>query len=157
MVVSTSLVRNMKVRKKNKRPHKRQQVILSGKPETSWADLELEKCTRENKLSTNQLEQYNRSSFILEISLMTRQDVIELLKIVASNADIKGFEENQVDVAHRTSRRKTAPIIVKFVKKNDGINFYHQRKKGYDLKENQIVSSVDFTKDDEEVTINNIV
>ena len=54
---------------------------------------------------------------------MTRQDVIELLKIVASNADIKGFEENQVDVAHRTSRRKTAPIIVKFVKKNDRINF----------------------------------
>ena len=119
--------------------------------------LELEKCTRENKLSTNQLEQYNRSSFILEISVMTRQDVIELLKIVASNADIKGFEENQVDVAHRTSRRETAPIIVKFVKKNDGINFYHQRKKGYDLKENQIVSSVDFTKDDEEVTINNII
>ena len=88
---------------------------------------------------------------------MTRQDVIELLKIVASNADIKGFEENQVDVAHQTSRRKTAPIIVKFVKKNDGINFYRQRKKGYDLKENQVVSSVDFTKDDEEVTINNIV
>ena len=88
---------------------------------------------------------------------MTRQDVIELLKIVASNADIKGFEENQVDVAHQTSRKEAALIIAKFVKKNDGINFYHQRKNGYDLKENQIVSSVDFTKDDEEVTINNIV
>ena len=88
---------------------------------------------------------------------MARQDVIELLKIVASNADIKGFEENQVDVAHQTSRKEAALIIAKFVKKNDGINFYHQRKNGYDLKENQIVSSVDFTKDDEEVTINNIV
>ena len=88
---------------------------------------------------------------------MTKQDVIELLKIVASNAVIKGFEENQVDVAHQTSRKETALIIAKFVKKNDGINFYHQRKNGYDLKENQIVSSVDFTKDDEEVTINNIV
>ena len=88
---------------------------------------------------------------------MTRQDVIELLKIVASNADIKGFEENQVDVAHQTSRKEAALIIAKFVKKNDGINFYHQRKNGYDLKEKQIVSSVDFTKDDEEVTINNIV
>ena len=85
--------------------------------------LELEKCTRENKLSTNQLEQYNRSFFLVEFQVQTRRDVIELLKIVASNADIKGFEENQVDVAHRTSRRKTAPIIVKFVKKNDGINF----------------------------------
>ena len=30
--------------------------------------LELEKCARENKLSTNQLEQYSRSSFMLEIS-----------------------------------------------------------------------------------------
>ena len=88
---------------------------------------------------------------------MTRQDVIELLKTVASNADIKGFEENQVDVSHQTSRKEAALIIAKFVKKNDGINFYHQRKNGYDLKENQIVSSVDFTKDDEEVTINNIV
>ena len=85
--------------------------------------LELEKCTRENKLSTNQLEQYNRSFFLVEFQVQTRRDVIELLKIVASNADIKGFEENQVDVAHRTSRRKTAPIIVKFVKKNDRINF----------------------------------
>ena len=85
--------------------------------------LELEKCTRENKLSTNQLEQYNRSFFLVEFQVQTRRDVIELLKIVASNTDIKGFEENQVDVAHRTSRRKTAPIIVKFVKKNDRINF----------------------------------
>ena len=48
---------------------------------------------------------------------MTRQDVIELLKIVASNADIKGFEENQVDVAHQTSRKETAPIIVKICQK----------------------------------------
>ena len=59
---------------------------------------------------------------MLEISGITRrknQDVIELLKTVASKADIKGFEENQVDVAHQTSRRETAPIMVKFVKKND--------------------------------------
>ena len=42
-----------------------------------------------------------------------------MLKIVASKTDIKGFEENQVDVAHQTSRRETAPIIVKFVRKKD--------------------------------------
>ena len=45
--------------------------------------LELGKCARENKLSTNQLEQYNKSSFMLEISGIPRrkdEDVIELLK-----------------------------------------------------------------------------
>ena len=59
---------------------------------------------------------------MLEISGIPRQkneDVIEMLKIVASKTDIKGFEENQVDVARQTSRRETAPIIVKFVRKKD--------------------------------------
>ena len=98
--------------------------------------LDLEIYARENKLSTNQLEQYNRSSLMLEISGIPRrknEDAIELIKIVASKADIKRFEENQIDVAHQTSRSKSAPIIVKFVKKNDRMNFYHQRKKFYNL------------------------
>ena len=46
--------------------------------------LELEKCARENKLSTNQLEQYIRPSFMLEISGIPRrknEDVTELWKI----------------------------------------------------------------------------
>ena len=78
---------------------------------------------------------------MLEISVIPRQknkDVIEMLKIVASKTDIKGFEENQVNVAHQTSRRETAPIIVKFVRKKDWTNFYHQRKKVYNLKANQM-------------------
>ena len=37
------------------------------------------------------------------------------------------------------------------------MNFYHQRKKVYNLKANQIVSSVDCTEENEEVTINNNV
>ena len=36
---------------------------------------------------------------------------------------------------------------------NDRMNFYHQRKKVYNLKANQIGSSVDCTEEDEEVTI----
>ena len=94
---------------------------------------------------------------MLEISVIPRrknEDIIKLLKIVASKADITGFKVNQV--LHQTSRRETAPIIVKLVKKNDRMNFYHQRKKVYNLKVNQIVSSVDCTEEDEEVTINNI-
>ena len=37
------------------------------------------------------------------------------------------------------------------------MNFYHQRKKVYNLKANQIVSSVDCIEENEEVTINNNV
>ena len=113
----------MKVRKKINGLIKDNKKFFLENQKLDGQILELEKCTRENKLSTNQLEQYNRSFFLVEFQVQTRRDVIELLKIVASNTDIKGFEENQVDVAHRTSRRKTAPIIVKFVKKNDRINF----------------------------------
>ena len=113
----------MKVRKKINDLIKDNKKFFLENQKLDGQILELEKCTRENKLSTNQLEQYNRSFFLVEFQVQTRRDVIELFKIVASNTDIKGFEENQVDVAHRTSRRKTAPIIVKFVKKNDRINF----------------------------------
>ena len=80
----------------------------------------MEKCARESKLSTNQLEQFNRSSFILEISDIPRrknEDDIELLKTVAGEADIIGFEQNQVGADHRTLGRETAPIMVKFVKR----------------------------------------
>ena len=71
---------------------------------------------------------------MLEISGIPRQKMRTSQNCsIASKADIKGFEENQVDVAHRTSRRETAPIIVKFVKKNDIMNFYHQRNKVYNL------------------------
>ena len=80
----------------------------------------MEKCARESKLSTNQLEQFNRSSFMLEISDIPRrknEDDIELLKTVAGEADIIGFEQNQVGADHRTLARETAPIMVKFVKR----------------------------------------
>ena len=46
---------------------------------------------------------------MLEISSTPRRknhsNTIELLKIVASKADTRGFEENQVNVVHQTSRR----------------------------------------------------
>ena len=71
---------------------------------------------------------------MLEISGIPRQKMRTSQNCsIASKADIIGFEENQVNVAHPTSRRETAPIIVKFVKKNDVMNFYHQRNKVYNL------------------------
>ena len=50
------------------------------------------------------------------ISKQKNKDVIELLEIEAqSKADIKIFEENQVDVAHWISREETVPTIISFV------------------------------------------
>ena len=95
---------------------------------------------------------------MLQISGIPRrknEDIIELLKVVASKADCRIWRE-PVDVTHQTSRRETAPIIVKFVKKNYRMNFYHQRKKVHNLEANQIVSGIGCTEEDEEVTINNI-
>ena len=43
---------------------------------------------------------------------------------------------------YQRSRRETAPIIIKFVKKNDRMSFYYENKKAYNLQTNQIVSSV---------------
>ena len=58
------------------------------------------------------------------------EDVIELLEIlVQSKADIKIFEEKQVDAAHWISRGETVLIIVNFVKNIDRMNFYNQKKK----------------------------
>ena len=41
------------------------------------------------------------------------------------------YEPGQVDVAHRTSKKKTAPITILFHKKSDRQNFYKQKVKLY--------------------------
>ena len=46
---------------------------------------------------------------------------------------------NQVDVAHQTSKWETAPIIVKFVKKNDKMSFYQQGRKFTTLKQTKLI------------------
>ena len=66
----------------------------------------------ENEIKINQLEQYNRSSFMLEISGIPRktsEDAVKLIeKKVAIKAKIMNFNTEQIDVAHRTSRKATA-------------------------------------------------
>ena len=57
-------------------------------------------------------------------------------------ANIEDYEPGQVDVAHWSSRAKTAPIIILFYKKSDQQYFYRQKKKMYSINMNQFVDNV---------------
>ena len=98
----------------------------------------------ENEVKINQLAQYNRSSFILEISGIPRkksEDAVKLIEDVAIKAKIKNFDREQMDVAHRTSKKNTAPIIILFKTKNDRNNFYKQKKNIFSVSAEQFVES----------------
>ena len=64
---------------------------------------------------------------------------------------ITGFDITQVDVAHRTSKRENAPIIILFNKKSDKTNFFKQKKKFHNLRAHQLFQSTQLV--DEEVTL----
>ena len=68
---------------------------------------------------------------MLEISGISRkksEDAVKLIEDVAIKAKVKNFDREQIDVAHRTSKKNTAPIIILFKTKNDRNNFYKQKK-----------------------------
>ena len=83
---------------------------------------------RDNGIEVNRLTQYNRSSFMLEISGIPFnknenksniiQKIVMLTKIIYIDSDV-----TQVDVAHRTSKRPNAPTILSFNKKSDKLFF----------------------------------
>ena len=62
---------------------------------------------------------------------------------LASLAKMQGFSKDQIDVAHRTSSKSTAPIIVLFYKENDRNNFYEQKYKLKTLRWNQFSDDVE--------------
>ena len=83
----------------------------------------------DNKKQTNQLGQYLRSSWMLEISGITfteTEDCRDLITKLVDLANITRFNINQIDMIHRTSEKSTAPIIVLFTRKTDRLNFYNQ-------------------------------
>ena len=57
-------------------------------------------------------------------------------------AEIEGYETSQVDVAHRSSRKIAAPIIVLFQRKSNRQNFYKQKNKLYLLNLNQFLDGI---------------
>ena len=91
---------------------------------------------------TKQLAQYNRSSFMLELSGIPRQDdenAIDLVSKISVAAGICYFDVSQIDIAHRVSEKGTAPILVLFNRKTDRTNFYRQKKKLFKVRASHIV------------------
>ena len=87
---------------------------------------------RDNGIEVNRLTQYNRSSFMLEISGIPFnknenksniiQKIVMLTKIIYIDSDV-----TQVDVAHRTSKRPNAPSYCHLIKNQ--INYFFKQKK----------------------------
>ena len=79
----------------------------------------------ENQIEINKLAQYNRQSFMLELSDILQQDDENVIDIVV--AGICSFDVNQIDIAHIVLEKGTTPIIVLFNRKADTTNFYRQK------------------------------
>ena len=94
-------------------------------------------------IKINRLAQYNRFSFMLEISgipFNKNENVSNIIKIVAMLTKITGCEITPVGIAHRTSKRENALIIILFNKKSDTTNAYKEKKKFHNLHANQYQS-----------------
>ena len=73
-----------------------------------------------NKDYNNQLGHYTRSSWMLELAMIPVHENKNCVDIISKGAEvpnIHNFSEDQTDVAHRTSPKPTALIIILFVKK----------------------------------------
>ena len=89
-----------------------------------------------NGIEVNRLAQYNRPSFMLEMSgipFNKNENVSNIIQKIVMLTKIKDFDIIQFDIAHRTSKRQNAPIIMLFNKKSDRTNFFKQRKKFHNL------------------------
>ena len=111
------------------------------------------------KVQTNQLEQYIRSSWMIEIAgipYRKEENYIQLISKLAELAEITNFNKNQIDLVHRTSAKPTALMIILFNKKSDRINFYNQRKKIKKFRSEQFQIGTDNGNDNEEGSSNYI-
>ena len=88
------------------------------------------KSISDNGIEVNRLVQYNRSSFMVEISRMPfnkNQHVSTIIQNLILLTKITDFDITQVDVAHITSKRQN-PQVMLFDKKSDRTNLFKQRK-----------------------------
>ena len=103
---------------------------------------------RDNGIEVNRLAQYNRSSFMLEISGITfnkNKNVSNIIQKIVMLTKITGFDITQVDVAHRTSKRENA-LIMLFNKKSDRTNLFKLKKKFHKLQAHQLFQSTQLMK-----------
>ena len=73
---------------------------------------------------------------------MYGENCLEIINKVGRMADMEDNEFGQADIAHRTSKKKTSPIIILSYKKSDRQNFYKQKKKLYSLNVSQLIDNV---------------
>ena len=76
----------------------------------------------DNGIEVYRLAQYNISSFMLEISgipFNKNENVSNIIQKIVILTQITDFDITQVDIAHRTSKRQNAPIIMLFNKKSE--------------------------------------
>ena len=126
-----SLKRNLRPKIENQRPVRGNKKNVLGKPKTNEIKA-LHQSREENEIEINKLAQYNRSSFMLELSGIPQQNdenVIDLVNKTALAAGICKFYVSQTDIAHKVSDKETAPIIVLFNRKADKTNIYRQKNK----------------------------
>ena len=88
------------------------------------------KSISDNGIEVNRLVQYNRSSFMVEISGMPfnkNQHVSTIIQNLILLTKITDFDITQVDVAHITSKIQNSQVML-FDKKSDRTNLFKQRK-----------------------------
>ena len=78
------------------------------------------------------------------------ENCIQLISKLGELVEITNFNKNQIDLAHRTSTKTTAPIIILFNKKSDRIIFYNQRKRIKKLRSGHFQIGTETGSNDEE-------
>jgi hypothetical protein len=98
---------------------------------------------KDEKMNRNDDSQYTRSSFMVELSGLPPykqgENTLDIVKRVASLAEIENFDAGQIDVTHRLSQKHNSPVIIMFSQKSYRQNFYFQRNKIKYLHVNQIL------------------
>ena len=84
------------------------------------------------------------------MSYHKEENCIQLISKLAEYVVIPNFNKNWIDLAHRTSTKTTAPIIILFNNKSGRINFYNHRKKIKKLRSGHFQIGTDTGSDDEE-------
>ena len=109
----------------------------------------LEQKVVENKDAFHELNQYYRSSYIVELYGIPFKKSKKCLWMSNKARRVANIEPGQVNVAHRTYKNKTAPIIILFHKKSHQQKFYKQKKKCYSFYVSQFLDDVPEEGDDQ--------
>ena len=90
----------------------------------------LVKKSKQNITLINQLGQYHRSSYMVELTgILSTENVMEYIAQLVELANISNYHPSQVDIAQWTSTKPGFPIIILFVCKRDRLIFFSPKRK----------------------------